>query len=104
MFFRPFFFAPVESGLFGFSFGIGQPGEELGIALPWWGFQPSLSNENLDQTKRWEDKGMSLGQMDWWSQMDWSIVLPYVLFGVDFDLSLAKLERQVDVLQQTGHY
>ena len=29
------FFAPVESGLFGFSFGIGQPGEELGIALPW---------------------------------------------------------------------
>jgi len=42
--------------------------------------------------------------MDWWSQMDWSIVLPYVLFGVDFDLSLAKLERQVDMLQQTGDY
>ena len=66
MFFRPFFFAPVESGLFGFSFGIGQPGEELGIALPWWGFN------RVWATRIWiKPKG---GKIKVWVWVKWLVV------------------------------
>ena len=56
--FGHFFFAPVkESGLFGFSFGIGQPGEELGIALPWcFGFNRVFEQRESGSNQfRWED-------------------------------------------------